>query len=105
MNLVDQSGELLPAHLSRGQDAVLIFVIAGAADAEKPAADFGPVSRLHQGNDYWVNPFGRGRSSPSIFAEPFRISTSVSSCRIRFFAFANSMLTGVVIRGRFPRSI
>ena len=105
VNLPDQSGQPLPAHLRRGQNAVLVFVIAGAADAEKPAADFGPVARLHQRVDYRVNPFGPGRSSPSSFAATFRISTSISSCRIRFFAFANSMLSGVVIPGRSLRSI
>lgn len=81
VNLPDQPGQPLLAHLSRREDAVLVFVVAGAADAEKPAADFGPVARLHQGVDYRVNPFGPGRSSPRSFAATFRISTSVSSCR------------------------
>lgn len=105
VNLPDQPGQPLPTHLSRRQDAILVFVIASAADAKKPAADFGPVARLHEGLDYRVNPFGPGRSSPSSFAATFRNSTSVSSCRIRLFAFANFMLSGVVIPGRSPRSI
>lgn len=83
----DQSDQPLPAHLSGRRDAVPVFVIARAADAEKTAADFGPVARLHQSVGYRVNPFGPGRSSPSSFTATLKTSTSVSSCRIRFFAF------------------
>ena len=52
-----------------------------------------------------MNPFGPGRSSPRSFAAIFKISTSVSSCRIRFFAFDSSAVSGVVIPCRSPRSI
>ena len=84
---------------------ILGDVIAGAADPEESAALLGPVAGLDEVVDYRVNPFGPGRSSPRSFAAIFSISTSVSSCRIRFFALNNSALSGVVIPCRSPRSI
>ena len=84
VNLPDQSGQSLPSHLSRRQDAVLVCVIPGAADAEKPAADIGPVARLHQGADYRVNALGPGDPPPAVSPQPsecrplFRAAGSVS---------------------------
>jgi hypothetical protein len=105
MNLSDQPSEPLPAHLRSRERPALVSVIAGTADPEEPTAHFDPIARLNEDIDYRVNPFGPGRTSPNSFAATFRISTSVSSCRIRFFAFANSILSGVVIPGLSPRSI
>lgn len=105
VNLSDRPGHPLPAHLRRQENTVHVLVVAGDADAEKPTADSSLVARLHKGFDYRVNPCQQRRCSPSSFAETFGISTSGSSCRIRFFTIANSMLSGVAIPGRFPRSI
>ena len=63
------------------------------------------MTRLDESVDHRVNHFGVGRSSPNSFDAFFKIVTSFSNCRIRFFAFASSILSGVVISGRSPRSI
>ena len=63
------------------------------------------MTGLDESIDHQVNPFGLGRSSPNSSDTFFKIATSFSSCRIRFFAFASSILSGVVIPGRSPRSI
>ncbi|EPR77198.1 Long-chain-fatty-acid--CoA ligase [Leifsonia rubra CMS 76R] len=104
VNFPNQTGQSLTAHLRRRDGSVLVSVVARAADPQKSAADFGPIASLNEDIAYRVNAFGPGRSSSRSFAAIFRISTSDSSCRIRFFAFASSMLSGVVLR-RSPRSI
>ena len=84
---------------------VFALVVAGTADPKEPAADLGPIARLTENVDYRVNPLGQGdpprAASPrsSISQPPFLV------CRMRFFAFANSMHSRVVISDRSPRSI
>jgi hypothetical protein len=63
------------------------------------------MTGLDESIDHQVNPFGLGRSSPNSSDTFFKIATSFSSWRIRFFAFASSIISGVVIPGRSPRSI
>ena len=105
MDFADQTSEPEAPHLRGRYRSVFVSVIAGAAHSEEPATQFGPVAGLDEVVDTSVNPFGPGRSSPRSFAAIFKISTSVSSCRIRFFALDSSAVSGVDIPGHSPRSI
>ena len=105
VDLPNQTGEPWPAHLRRRHRPLLVLALAGAADPDEEAAELGPMTGLDESVDHRVNPFGLGRSSPNSLDAFFKIVTSSSSCRMRFFAFASSILSGVVIPGRSPRSI
>ena len=105
MDLPIQTGEPSPAHLRRRHRPLLVLVVAGAADPEEAAAELGPMTGLDESVDHRVNLFTLGRFSPNSLDAFFRIVTSSSSCRMRFFAFASSILSGVVIPGGSPRSI
>ena len=96
MDFVDQTREPQTSHLRGRYRPVSRSVIAGAAHPQKPAALLSPVAGLDEVVDYRVNPFGPERASPRSFAPIFKISTSASSCRIRFFALVSSAVSGVL---------
>ena len=64
MDLPNQTGEPLPAHLRRRHRPLLVLVVAGAADPEEAAAELGPMTGPHDSVDHQVNPFWPGPVLP-----------------------------------------